>query len=163
MLNAACDDYGLLHHVLRGPELLRRYEPRALIVAIATGDDVAALADPRLPHLEVGLLPAPPRVAATADPLGLAARAQQLGIVNRVVPAAELAGVTYDYARDLAHNVSPRSMRVIKRQLYEVPFQSLAEATIDANREMAASVRSEDFREGVAHFIEKRPARFTGR
>ena len=78
LLNAACDDYGLLHHVLRGPELLRRYEPRALIVAIATGDDVVALADPRLPHLEAGLLPAPPRVVATADPLGLAARAQQL-------------------------------------------------------------------------------------
>lgn len=92
-----------------------------------------------------------------------AVEAKEMGLVNRLLPAAELAGFTCDYARDLAHNVSPRSMRVIKRQLYEVPFQSLADATIDANREMAMSVRSEDFREGVAHFIEKRPARFTGR
>lgn len=54
-------------------------------------------------------------------------------------------------------------MAVIKRQLYEVPFQTLAEATIDANREMALSVQSEDFKEGVAHFLEKRAPRFTGR
>lgn len=92
-----------------------------------------------------------------------AIEAKSMGLVNRLLPAAELAGFTYDYARDLAHNVSPRAMRVIKQQLYEVPFQSLADATIDANREMALSVRSDDFREGVAHFIEKRPARFTGR
>jgi enoyl-CoA hydratase/carnithine racemase len=91
-----------------------------------------------------------------------ATEAKSMGLVNRLVPADRLVEQTYAYARDLAENVSPRAMRVIKRQLYEVPFQSLAEATIDANREMALSVRSADFREGVAHFIEKRKARFTG-
>jgi enoyl-CoA hydratase/carnithine racemase len=54
-------------------------------------------------------------------------------------------------------------MAVIKRQLYDVPFQTLAEATIDANREMMVSLRSADFREGVASFVEKRAPRFTGR
>ena len=39
---------------------------------------------------------------------------------------------------------------------------ALAEATIDANREMAVALRGSDFREGVASFMEKRPPRFTG-
>jgi len=52
---------------------------------------------------------------------------------------------------------------VIKRQLYDVPFQTLAEATIDANREMVIALRGSDFREGVASFMEKRPPKFTGK
>jgi enoyl-CoA hydratase/carnithine racemase len=39
----------------------------------------------------------------------------------------------------------------------------LAEATIDANREMVVALRGSDFREGVASFMEKRPPRFTGK
>ena len=64
--------------------------------------------------------------------------------------------------------ISPISSRrarssVIKRQLYDVPFQTLAEATIDANREMQVALKGSDFREGVASFMEKRPPRFTGK
>jgi enoyl-CoA hydratase/carnithine racemase len=62
----------------------------------------------------------------------------------------------------VADMVSPSAMAVIKRQLYDVPFQTLAEATIDANREMVVALRGSDFREGVASFMEKRPPRFTG-
>ena len=69
----------------------------------------------------------------------------------------------YAYARDLADFVSPSAIAVIKRQLYDVPFQTLAEATIDANREMVVALRGSDFREGVASFMEKRPPRFTGK
>ena len=67
------------------------------------------------------------------------------------------------YARDLADFVSPSAMAVIKRQLYEVPFQTLSEATIEANREMMVALNGSDFREGVASFMEKRPPRFTGK
>ena len=66
-------------------------------------------------------------------------------------------------ALDLAHKVSPRSMAVIKRQLWAVDQQSLREAIDIGNHEMQASFASEDFKEGVAHFVERRPAAFSGR
>jgi enoyl-CoA hydratase/carnithine racemase len=92
-----------------------------------------------------------------------AAEALRLGLVSRVFPAAELAASTRAYARELADLVSPRSMGVIKRQVWDAQFQTLAEATAVANREMAASFGTADFKEGVAHFVEKRAPRFTGR
>ncbi|HIF09199.1 MAG TPA: enoyl-CoA hydratase [Sneathiellales bacterium] len=92
-----------------------------------------------------------------------APEALQMGLVNQVYPDEELMETVYSYAEDLANNVSPRSMAVMKRQLYTTPFQNLEQAVEDGNREMALSFDSEDFKEGVAHFIEKRQAKFTGR
>ena len=89
--------------------------------------------------------------------------ALRIGLVNRLYPPDQLREQTYAYARDLADFVSPSAIAVIKRQLYDVPFQTLAEATIDANREMVVALRGSDFREGVASFMEKRPPRFTGK
>jgi len=90
------------------------------------------------------------------------AEALQMGLVNKIFPVDQLREKTMEYVRDLVNNASPRAVSVIKRQLYEVPFQTLAEATIDANREMALAARSRDFKEGVASFIEKRIPNFTG-
>jgi len=92
-----------------------------------------------------------------------AAEAQAMGLVAQVHPAASLMDAVRAYAGELAELVSPRSLRVMKRQVWEAQFQSLAEATAVANEEMAKSFTAEDFKEGVAHFVEKRPPRFTGR
>jgi len=112
-----------------------------------------------------------PRIVGHANALDLLMSARRvtseealrIGLVNRLYPPDQLAEQTYAYARDLADFVSPSAISVIKRQLYDVPFQTLAEATIDANREMVVALRGSDFREGVASFMEKRPPRFTGR
>jgi enoyl-CoA hydratase/carnithine racemase len=86
-----------------------------------------------------------------------------LGLVNRVFPEEEFMAATRAYATDLATLVSPRSLRIMKRQLWDAQFQTLAEAATSADAELVLSMESEDFREGVAHFLEKRPPAFTGR
>jgi enoyl-CoA hydratase/carnithine racemase len=92
-----------------------------------------------------------------------AAEALAMGLVREVVPPGDLLPNAMALARTLATEVSPRSVRVMKRQLWEAPYQSLGEAVTLANSEMFTSLQSADFKEGVAHFLERRPARFTGR
>ncbi len=89
--------------------------------------------------------------------------AARLGLVNQVVPQEELMATVRAYALDLADNVSPRSMAVMKRQVWHAAGQTLLEATKIAEEEMAKSFDSADFKEGVAHFMEKRKPAFTGR
>jgi enoyl-CoA hydratase/carnithine racemase len=92
-----------------------------------------------------------------------AAEAQRLGLVSQVWPLEQFMDRTMAFAKELSTLSSPRSMRVMKRQLWDAMFQDLATATEIGNREMIASLDSEDFKEGVAHFVEKRAPRFTGR
>lgn len=92
-----------------------------------------------------------------------AQEALRMGLVNRVVAGESLLDDTIAYATELACAVSPRSLRVMKKQLWEAPYQNLSGAVALANEEMFHSIQSEDFAEGVRHFIEKRTPRFTGR
>ncbi|MGP1614785.1 MAG: enoyl-CoA hydratase [Pollutimonas bauzanensis] len=85
-----------------------------------------------------------------------------IGLVNRVTEPEALLEETLAYARDLAGNVSPRSIRIMKRQLWEAPYQTLGQAIADANQEMFLSIQSADFKEGIEHFQQRRPAAFTG-
>jgi enoyl-CoA hydratase/carnithine racemase len=89
--------------------------------------------------------------------------AAQMGLVNAAYPAESFHHEVTAYARMLANEVSPRSMAEMKREIWRGLRQSLSEAIADADRDMQASFGSEDFKEGVAHFVEKRAPAFTGR
>lgn len=112
-----------------------------------------------------------PRLVGLANALDLlfsarlidAPEALRMGLVSAVFPHEQFLPSVRRYATQLATQVSPRSLRVMKRQVYESLFQTLAEATEQANAEMLKSFGCADFREGVAHFVEKRPPAFTGK
>jgi len=91
-----------------------------------------------------------------------AAEAERLGLV-RQLPGDNFLPRVQAIARELVTASSPRSIGVIKRQVFQSYFQSLAEAWALADVEMTKSFASADFKEGVAHFVEKRAAAFTGR
>jgi enoyl-CoA hydratase/carnithine racemase len=90
----------------------------------------------------------------------LAEEAKELGVVNQVFSPESLLAETLAYADDVAANVSPTSMAVIKRQVYSHPTMPLDDALAESNQLMNESLRRPDFREGVASFVEKRPPDF---
>ncbi|HLJ46879.1 MAG TPA: enoyl-CoA hydratase [Bryobacteraceae bacterium] len=92
-----------------------------------------------------------------------AGEALRMGLVNQVFGQAQFMDNVLAYAKELATSVSPRSMGIIKQQIYNGLFQTLGEAFETAEKEMVESLQCEDFKEGVAHFMEKRAAHFTGR
>ena len=109
-----------------------------------------------------------PRLVGQANALDLlmssrvvmAAEAQKLGMVNKVVPADQLMDVVMAYAADLAMNVSPSSMSVMKRQVYGDYDKDVATASLDALKLMGQSFGRPDFKEGVVSYLQKRQAEF---
>lgn len=90
----------------------------------------------------------------------LAEEALELGLVNKVFPADELIEKTMAYATDVAANVAPGSIAVIKNQVYNHPGMDLADAMTESNQFMKDSLKRPDFKEGVSSFLEKRPPQF---
>ena len=95
------------------------------------------------------------------DPLP-AVRLAELGLVNRVVPAGSALETALDLAARIAAN-APLSVEVGKRIVDAAPTWTLEEG-FERQSEMAGPVvLSDDAREGVAAFAEKRAPRWSGR
>lgn len=129
-----------------------------------------------LPEINLGLLPgfggtqrllrlagraATLELTLTGKPID-ATRAAALGIVNRVVPAAELEAAT----RMLADELAAKAPHAVRGVLSAVLLGG--EAAIDTGLDYEAQAfgvcaATEDMREGTRAFLEKRPANFTGR
>ncbi len=89
-----------------------------------------------------------------------AAEALRIGLVDRVVAPEKLLDDARAYIRELAANVSPRAIAVIKSQVYRHLSEGLAPAIHDADRLMKQALEHPDAKEGVASLLEKRPPRF---
>ncbi|MEX2104897.1 MAG: enoyl-CoA hydratase-related protein [Bacilli bacterium] len=100
-------------------------------------------------------------LAMTAAPVD-AEEAVRIGMANRIVPDEQLQEEAMSWARGFAGGPT-RSYNLIKRSLYK-GIESSIEETLEYEayaQELAG--RTDDFREGVSAFIEKRPAQFKGK
>ena len=86
--------------------------------------------------------------------------ADHLGLVTAVVDGPELLDHVHAYARMLATTVSPTSLAVSKRQVYESFHQTAAESVRTAEALLDPMMGGPDYREGVAALREKRPPVF---
>jgi 2-(1,2-epoxy-1,2-dihydrophenyl)acetyl-CoA isomerase len=96
--------------------------------------------------------------AVTGEPIA-ANDALQMGLVNRVVPDEQLSEVTYQFARQLAQGPT-QAIGLLKRA-----FNKAATVDFDAYLDYEAHLQeiagqSDNYREGVTAFLEKRPAVF---
>ena len=128
-----------------------------------------------LPEIKLGLLPlmvlapilraASPRrvleLVLTGRELG-AAEALEIGLVTRVVPHAELDAQVGRIARTLA-GLSPATVALGKEAFYRALELPYAQALAHLRDLLTIVARSEDAREGIAAFLEKRPPRWQGR
>jgi enoyl-CoA hydratase/carnithine racemase len=87
---------------------------------------------------------------------------ERLGLANRVVPHEDLMGEAMSWAQELAGN-APLAMAAAKRTMRQ-GLDSTFEANSSAvMAEVLQLFRTDDFKEALMAFMEKRPARFEGR
>jgi enoyl-CoA hydratase len=90
-----------------------------------------------------------------------AATALELGLVSRVVPAAELMIVAQELAKKFAAQ-APLAIAAIKRAVHNGLDRPMEEALEAERKEFAAIRFTHDAIEGITAFLEKRPPAFTG-
>jgi enoyl-CoA hydratase/carnithine racemase len=147
-------------------------------IALACDIRVAAEGGYRLglPEVTLGLLPGTggtqrlPRLIGRGRALELMAtgrtvtpeEAERLGMVDRLVPAGELDKAVAELARTLAAG-APLAIAAVKRAVAGGVDQPLADGLRHELKQLARLFASEDAREGMMAFTEKRPPSYTGR
>ncbi len=143
---------------------------------VASADLAVAAEDARFatPGVHIGLFCSTPMVALsrniaqkhamrmllTGDLID-AATALRFGLVNDVVPAAELEARTLALARKIASK-SSLTVAIGKKAFYRQAELPLSEAYAYASDVMAENLKARDAREGIGAFLDKRAPCWTG-
>lgn len=90
-----------------------------------------------------------------------AAQALEWGMINRVVPDAELMGAALTFAKALAEG--PGSLGLTRKLIWASLDADWHQQLQNERNGQRIAGKSDDFREGVQAFLQKRPAQFTGR
>ena len=88
--------------------------------------------------------------------------ALSLGIVNQVVPGAQLEAEVKTLAQKIAHGPA-LAIRAVKKALFASEEKELAQALDNEVREQIRCYLSEDCSEGIRAFFDKRPPKFQGK
>ena len=86
----------------------------------------------------------------------------ELGLVNHVVPDAELAAKTREIALEMAAN-APLAVQSAKRLMRMGLSETFNDHVHHVYLQFLQLIRTQDFKEGMTSFLEKRPADFQGR
>ncbi len=89
-----------------------------------------------------------------------AEEAYRIGYANRLCEAGECVNEAQNYLREIAGTSAPISIMMMKKQVYRHLNQELGDAMEESTRWMNESLARDDFKEGVASFVEKRPPNF---
>ena len=83
-----------------------------------------------------------------------------LGFVNQIFEPEALMVQTREYAHQLIASVSPNYLRQTSWQIYKDLHRDVASAVIESERLIEDMAKEEDFKEGIAALVEKRPPRW---
>jgi enoyl-CoA hydratase len=98
----------------------------------------------------------------TAEKGITAPEAERIGLVNKVVPAGQAHDAAVALARKIAAN-GPIACRYAMEAIRRGVEMPLSEALVFEATLFGLCAATEDMREGMSAFLEKRPARFTGK
>ena len=86
--------------------------------------------------------------------------AERLGLANRVCEPGECVNDAKAYLRAISETASPKSLMMMKKQVYRHLNLELRAAMAESTTWMDESLAHADFKEGVASFVERRPPKF---
>jgi 2-(1,2-epoxy-1,2-dihydrophenyl)acetyl-CoA isomerase len=179
----------LYDRILRIPRLLEDFDKPYICalngLAYGAGLDMALMADIRFAaqsarfsesYIKVGLVAGDggtwylPRLVGVSKALEMlwtgdaidATEAERIGLVNKTVPDDELMDHTYAFARRLASAPS-QTIRMTKRAVYQGMRMDLRTSLDMVSSHFGVITTTEDQKEAISAFNEKRPPRFTDR